>query len=535
MNPPNKKWPETKPPQGTAGQQTGYAKQSPSAVARTQQAAPASNVRRPAAPPVLRPLSKPNGIQPKTTGLIQRKTQPVIPPVYRPQPVPKVLQSKKSQHQQSSVQPSAKAKGPAAPPPYRPQPTLKVLQTRKAGVEQPYAGHERRPPLAHSANRPQSAPRSIQPAIVGRAKPPLAIPPNHLPHTPSLPRAINPTSAAPLRPSAPGVAQRKPAPSLSVSHTEMRVHKPSVAVSPQSSTTIQRTKWGTLGLLAGAYIGAIPGALVGGLVGSVVDYLTAPPTLAPVQQQPPSQKQIYRQELAESKRHFSEKGRPLYRPFQENYPHGMHQERWEDLTSLGDIPKVKKKARIGKPQAIHSLIKYLFRKFTTYGFNYELMSNNALYLLDTNYASESAEGNCRAYATAFAQILNSFGIDAKAKAVRGEEQGRFIVKVNDFIDPKVKGHIYEKGNLKQGYYMFSSHFATWIPSEQKFYDPMSKASYISLAPFIECEMASNENETVFWPKTVPKTLAPHYKWKLIMQDEYVPGGFNRQNLVPFEY
>jgi hypothetical protein len=63
---------------------------------------------------------------------------------------------------------------------------------------------------------------------------------------------------------------------------------------------------------------------------------------------------------------------------------------------------------------------------------------------------------------------------------------------------------------------------------------MSKATYTSLAPYIECEMDSDEDEVVTWPKTAPKTLAPHYKWKLIRQDESVPGGFNRQDLVSLD-
>ena len=100
------------------------------------------------------------------------------------------------------------------------------------------------------------------------------------------------------------------------------------------------------------------------------------------------------------------------------------------------------------------------------------------------------------------------------------------------MDPKVIGHIYEKGVLKPGYYMFSSHAATWVHALDKYYDPMSRSSYTSLKPFIECELDSDHNEQVFTPKTPAKTLNPGYKRKLVKRAKQVSGGFNRLDLRP---
>jgi hypothetical protein len=93
----------------------------------------------------------------------------------------------------------------------------------------------------------------------------------------------------------------------------------------------------------------------------------------------------------------------------------------------------------------------------------------------------------------------------------------------------VKGHIFEDDVLKEGYYVFNSHAATWVPATQKYYDPMATIFYASLDPYIECELNTEENE--FTPKTQPKTLCTHYDWKLIRRDEEVPGGFYKLDLV----
>jgi hypothetical protein len=125
--------------------------------------------------------------------------------------------------------------------------------------------------------------------------------------------------------------------------------------------------------------------------------------------------------------------------------------------------------------------------------------------------------------------VNSFGIAAEVKEVRGEESGRFIVKLASFIDPSVPGHIYEDNVLKAGYYVFTSHYATWVDATQRYYDPMATISYSSLAPYIECELDSNDG--VYTPKGQPKTLCPNYDWQLVRSDTQEPGGFLRLDLV----
>jgi hypothetical protein len=244
------------------------------------------------------------------------------------------------------------------------------------------------------------------------------------------------------------------------------------------------------------------------------------------------ERELKSEELAAG--HFHQHGRPLFRSLDTFYSGGIDQEAWESLTAIGlrELPKVKKKARQGNPKALVSVAEYLFRRFINAGFGYNIDQGSAGALIGSLRDRNSPEGNCIAYARGFADILNSYGIEAYVKMVREDEQGRFIVKVDSFIDPSVRGHIYEKGQLKAGYYVFSSHAATWVPIAGKYYDPMSKLSYVSLAPYIDCELTSDKNQQVFHPKQRPKTLLTGYKWKLIMKAAVVPGGFHRINLVP---
>jgi hypothetical protein len=244
------------------------------------------------------------------------------------------------------------------------------------------------------------------------------------------------------------------------------------------------------------------------------------------------ERELKSEELAAG--HFQQHGRPLFRSLDTFYSGGIDQEAWESLTTIGsrDLPNVKKKARKGNPKALGSLVEYLFRRFINAGFGYNIDQGSAGALIGNNRDRNSPEGNCIAYARGFADILNSYGIEAYVKMVREDEQGRFIVKVDSFIDPGVRGHIYEKGQLKAGYYVFSSHAATWVPIAGKYYDPMSKLSYVSLAPYIDCELTSDKNQQVFHPKQRPKTLLTGYKWKLIVKEAVVQGGFHRINLVP---
>jgi len=235
--------------------------------------------------------------------------------------------------------------------------------------------------------------------------------------------------------------------------------------------------------------------------------------------------------LASKRRAFKERGRPDIPDLPAIYPQSIDPEMWDSL--VGEMPRQsKKKWRDGKK--LPQMVDYLFKNFVSKSFNYSIMQGGARGLIGVGVTADTAEGNCIAYARAFADLLNSFGIDAEAKMVREDEEGRFIVRVPHFMDPKVIGHIYEKGVLKPGYYMFSSHAATWVPGLEKYYDPMSRSSYTSLKAFIECELDSDKNEQVFYPRTPAKTLNPGYKWKLVKRAKQVSGGFNRLDLRPLE-
>lgn len=147
-----------------------------------------------------------------------------------------------------------------------------------------------------------------------------------------------------------------------------------------------------------------------------------------------------------------------------------------------------------------ALVNHLFQRFVSYGFRYQLgasQPNSMLGVVRSTWKSDQAEGNCIAYAVAFEYLLKKFGIDdADARDVRGTDEGLFIVRVPNFIDPAVRGHIYEGGQLIAGYYMFDNHQATWVPSLNKFYDPMSKMSYTrqQFDSYVACELVQVEKK-----------------------------------------
>jgi len=233
--------------------------------------------------------------------------------------------------------------------------------------------------------------------------------------------------------------------------------------------------------------------------------------------------------LEDKRQAFKDRGRPAVPDIPDIYPESIDPEVWDSL--VGEMPRhSKKKWRAGKN--LPQMVEYLFKNFVAQNFGYSIMKGGARGLIGAGV--ESPEGNCIAYARAFADLLFSFGIDAEAKMVREEAEGRFIVRVPHFMDPKVIGHIYERGVLKAGYYMFSSHAATWVKELGRYYDPMARSSYTSLKPFIECELDSDKNEQVFYPRTPAKTLNPGYKWKLVKRGKEVSGGFNRLDLRPWE-
>ncbi len=266
---------------------------------------------------------------------------------------------------------------------------------------------------------------------------------------------------------------------------------------------------------------------------ALVNYFSPPPQGVVDDQDDQEVVDPYEQMLTENRTHFLETGRPKYRELTNKYPNALDKQKWLRLTSIhGKVSNIKKRTR--NASAIHGLVKELLDNFVSYGFGYRLMEGTSTGLLDTEYSKDSANGNCFAYAKAFADIVNSFGIDAEVREVRSDEQGRFIVKLSRFIDSSVQGHIYEKGVLKTGYYVFTSHFATWVPATQQYYDPMSTISYHSIDPYIECELDSDKNEVVYTPSEQPKTLCTNYKWKLIRRDIQVTGGFRRLDLVPLK-
>lgn len=220
-----------------------------------------------------------------------------------------------------------------------------------------------------------------------------------------------------------------------------------------------------------------------------------------------------------------------------NVPDNYDEDIWNKLT---DVSLTYKKSFFGAAidKSPEQLVPELFQKFVNYGFGYDLRNDFAVYLLHKTYTRElpddqrSPNGNCIAYAGAFAEILNSFGIAAEVKQVRKVSQGRFLVRVARFIDKTVGGNIYVKGTLRSGYYVFKNHSATWVPDLNKYFDPMATISYESLEPYIECDLNSNQSETVFIPKSKPKSLETSYDWKLVATEEAVPGGFYRLDLVP---
>lgn len=239
--------------------------------------------------------------------------------------------------------------------------------------------------------------------------------------------------------------------------------------------------------------------------------------------------------LKENRAHFRATGRPLYRTLTNKYPNELDELKWLRLTNIHgrarNRKKRAKKAGNQNPGSIHLIVKELLDNFVSFGFGYRLMEGMSTQLLDKEFSKGAANGNCLAYAKAFADIVNSFGIAAEVKEVRGEEAGRFIVKLASFIDPSVPGHIYEDNVLKARYYMFTSHYATWVDATQRYYDPMATISYSSLAPYIECELDSNDGDGIYTPKGQPKTLCPSYDWQLVRTDTQEAGGFRRLDLV----
>lgn len=210
------------------------------------------------------------------------------------------------------------------------------------------------------------------------------------------------------------------------------------------------------------------------------------------------------------------------------YSGGINDEAWKNIvTGISH----KERGNLIKGLRSHKLVDELFISFCRQGFRYRTFGGATNVL--GNDRGPHPEGSCLGLARAFADVLNAYEIEAEARTVRDEEDGkRFIVKLPKFIDGNVPGHIFHSGGLKKGYYMFSSHTAVWVESKQCFYDPMAVAIYSKLDQYIDCELTTDQGETEFVPIGTPKTLCPSFKWKLVRpQAPFLAGGFVRLNLV----
>ncbi len=130
-----------------------------------------------------------------------------------------------------------------------------------------------------------------------------------------------------------------------------------------------------------------------------------------------------------------------------------------------------------------ALVEALFNRFLGYRFRYDVSQANWQPMVGghsetTPFLRGTDEvGNCEAFAGAFAELLVQAGIPAQARAVRTLSQGHFIVRAPSFIDPSVRGNVFNNGRLVPGYYVFDNHWATWLPSLNRFYDPMARKKY----------------------------------------------------------
>lgn len=179
----------------------------------------------------------------------------------------------------------------------------------------------------------------------------------------------------------------------------------------------------------------------------------------------------------------------------------------------------------------------LFARFVGLGFHYDLGNDmRAAVLGDDGHAAPllpgqavrtAFGGNCKAMAAAFAQILNEAGIRAEAEMVRDEAPGRaFVAFCPHFIDPQVLGHIRKNGAIWNFHYLFTNHAAVWVPSLNRYYDPMGGTTYQNLNEVIEMEL------------DVADATGDAYTGRYLGQDylltrtnEAMAGGFRRWNMV----
>jgi hypothetical protein len=151
-----------------------------------------------------------------------------------------------------------------------------------------------------------------------------------------------------------------------------------------------------------------------------------------------------------------------------------------------------------------ALVEALFNRFLGYRFRYDvsqalwepMVGNTGSDLTPFN-RREDVIGNCEALAGAFAALLQQAGVPAQVRAVRSSSQGHFIVRVPSFIDPSVRGNVFNNGSIVPGYYVFDNHWATWVPLLNLFYDPMARSKY-TLVQFnqnvLVCNLAKVNND-----------------------------------------
>lgn len=149
------------------------------------------------------------------------------------------------------------------------------------------------------------------------------------------------------------------------------------------------------------------------------------------------------------------------------------------------------------------ILDYVFRRFCDFGWEYDVSQDFGSPIIGSldNYYPEDIQANCKALANAFGQVLLRLGIDAELATVRAPvPRRRFVVKLKRFVDPQVTGNVKDQyGNVMRGYYLFREHYAVWVPLARKYYDPMAKATYTDIKPFIAFELVAldgDENEFV---------------------------------------
>lgn len=139
-------------------------------------------------------------------------------------------------------------------------------------------------------------------------------------------------------------------------------------------------------------------------------------------------------------------------------------------------------------------VDYVFKRFCNFGWKYDLSLDFGSTIIGSlpAYYPEDISANCKGLARALGEVLQRLGIAVTLEAVREPVEGRrFVVRLTHFIDPQVQGNIKDQyGRVLRGCYLFREHWALWVPRARKYYDPMAKATYTDLKPFIAWELVT---------------------------------------------